>query len=90
MVRSETLGRVGVGGRRLVAVAGVGSLLTLGVLMSGCGKSGQQAPPSTPTTTTTTTTSVTVTPSTTDKDINPNGPNLFTPPAQFTPPERNP
>lgn len=89
MVRSESVGHIGVGSRRLAAVAGAGALLALGLLMSGCGNGGQPAPSSTPTTTTTSS-SVATTPSTVDKDLNPNGPNLFTPPARNTPPERNP
>lgn len=60
--------------RRMVALA----VVTLGAL-TACGTSQQPAPS---TTTTTSTTAPTVSPSPTQKDINPTGGNLFTPPVQ--------
>jgi hypothetical protein len=66
--------------RRLFAVLGGGALIALGALTAGCGNNGEQAPStSTTTTTTTTTTTSAAPPSPTEKGINPNGPNLFTP-----------
>jgi hypothetical protein len=82
MVQSETHGCVGA--RRLAVVVGAVSLAAMGLLMSGCGNGGQPAQPSTPTTTTST-----PTPKPTDKDVSPDGPNLFTPSPRFTPPEKN-
>jgi hypothetical protein len=62
--------------RPLMAVVGGGALIVMGTLMAGCGNNGGQAPSSTTTTTTTTTTTP---PSPTEKNIDPNGPNLFSP-----------
>ena len=64
--------------RRVVAVAAAGALIVMGALTAGCGKNGEQAPTTSTTTTSTTTTSATP-PSPTEKGIDPNGPNLFTP-----------
>lgn len=62
---------------RIAALA----ILILGTL-TACGTTQQPAPPTTTTTTTTSTTPPTVSPSATQKDINPTGGNLFTPPVQ--------
>jgi hypothetical protein len=75
-------------GRRLAAVAGGVVLIAVGSLTAACGTSGNQAPSSTTTTTTTTTTAPQTTsapPAPTEKSINPNGGNLFTPPVTATP-----
>jgi hypothetical protein len=72
--------------RRLIAVAGGGALIAMGVL-AGCANKGEQAPSTSTTTTTTTTTtpSSATPPSPTEKEINPTGGNLFTPPVLAPP-----
>lgn len=62
--------------RCLAAVAGTGALIAMGGLTAACGGKGEEKP-STTTTTTTTTTPPPV--SSTQNNINPSGPNLFTP-----------
>jgi hypothetical protein len=65
---------------RLVALVGGGAMIATGALLAGCGHNGEQAPATTTATTTTTTPSSTaVSPSPTEKGINPTGGNLFTP-----------
>ena len=63
--------------RCLAAVAGTGALIAMGGLTAACGGKGEEKPSTTTTTTTTTTTPPPV--SSTQNDINPGGPNLFTP-----------
>jgi hypothetical protein len=64
--------------RRLVATAGMGAILAMGVL-TACGS--KEAPA--PETVTKTVTETAAPP--TEKSINPTGGNLFTPPVQATP-----
>jgi hypothetical protein len=64
--------------RRLVATAGMGAILAMGVL-TACGS--KEAPA--PETVTKTVTETAAPP--TEKNINPTGGNLFTPPVQATP-----
>jgi hypothetical protein len=61
--------------RCLAAVAGTSALIAMGGLTAACGGKGGEKPSTTTTTTTTTTTPV----SSTQNDISPGGPNLFTP-----------
>jgi hypothetical protein len=68
--------------RCLAAVAGTSALIAMGGLTAACGGKGEEKPSTTTTTTTTTaTTTTTTTPpvSSTENNINPGGPNLFTP-----------
>ena len=65
-------------GRRLVATAGMGAILAMGVLTACASK---EAPA--PETVTKTVTETAAPP--TEKSINPTGGNLFTPPVQATP-----
>ena len=68
--------------RCLAAVAGTSALIAMGGLTAACGGKGGENPSTTTTTTTTTaTTTTTTTPpvSSTENNINPGGPNLFTP-----------
>ena len=74
--------------RRRMAVAGGAVLIVVGAFTAGCGTSGNQAPSTTTTTTTTTTTPPPPPPSApapTEKSINPNGGNLFTPDVKAPP-----
>jgi len=76
--------------RRRMAVAGGAVLIVVGAFTAGCGTNGKQAP-STPTPTTTTTTTTTTpppppsAPAPTEKNLNPNGGNLFTPQVKAPP-----
>jgi hypothetical protein len=74
--------------RRLVATAGMGAIIAMGVL-SACAKEEKAPETTTPTTTTTTTTSEATPapppPAPTEKSINPTGGNLFTPPVKAPP-----
>jgi hypothetical protein len=75
--------------RRIVAVAGLGAIATMGVITAGCaGK--EKAPETSTTTTTTTTTSPAAPPSETQKAprIDPQAPNMFTPPVVAPPPSQ--
>ncbi len=76
-------------GRRLAAVAGVSAVIAMGAMTAGCAKQQQAPQTTTPTTTTTTATTATPTPpgagAPTEKNINPTGGNLFTPPVVATP-----
>lgn len=69
--------------RRFGLTAGCAALIALGGLTAACGSGGKEAPSSTTTTTTTTTTTAPATSSATvaptEKSIDPNGGNLFTP-----------
>lgn len=62
---------------RLAAVAGAAALIAMGGLTAACGGKEEEKPSTTTTTTTTTTTPPPVAP--TQNEINPGGPNLFTP-----------
>lgn len=66
--------------RRLAATAGLAALIAMGGLAVACGTGGEEAP-STPTTTTTTAPSV----EPTEKGLNPDGGNKFTPTHIVTP-----
>ena len=68
--------------RRLAAAT-----LSIGLigLTAACGTSNQESPTTTPTTTTTTTTTTQVTPSPTEKGLNPGGGNKFTPDVKAPP-----
>ena len=76
------------GTRRLVATAGMGAVIAMGVL-AACGQPEKAPETTTPTTTTTTTTTTAPppppAPAPTEKSINPTGGNLFTPPVKAPP-----
>jgi hypothetical protein len=80
--------------RRLGVVAGGAAIIAMGAFTAGCGTSEKESPSSTTTTTTTTSvapTSSAGTPAPTEKQLDPNGGNLFTPtvlapPAPTAPP----
>lgn len=61
--------------RRLGVVAGGAAIIAMGLFTAGCGGTAKEGPSSTTTTTTTTT----VAPAPTEKSLDPNGGNLFTP-----------
>jgi hypothetical protein len=63
--------------RCLAAVAGTSALIAMGGLTAACGGKEEEKPSPTTTTTTTTTTPPPVSP--TQNEINPGGPNSFTP-----------
>ncbi len=76
---------------RLSAVAGLGAIITMGVITAGC--AGKEKAPETSTTTTTTTTTTTspaAPPSETEKAprIDPQAPNQFTPSVYAPPPSQ--
>jgi hypothetical protein len=65
---------------RVIAVAGGAALIAIGALTAGCAGNDNKAPSTTTTTTTTTTPATSAAPpSPTQKDLDPNGGNLFTP-----------
>jgi len=66
--------------RRLIATAGMGAILTMGVL-SACAREAPAPEPST-VTKTVTETAATPAPAPTEKSINPTGGNLFSPPVK--------
>ena len=73
--------------RRLGVVAGGAAIIAMGAFTAGCSSTEKQ----TPSTTTTTTTTTTVAPAPSEKNLDPNGGNLFTPtvlapPAPTAPP----
>lgn len=76
--------------RRLAAVAGLGAIAAMGMITAGCAKEEEKAPETSTTTTTSTTTSPAAPVSPTEKAprIEPNAPNLFTPPVQAPPPSQ--
>ena len=76
--------------RRLAMVAGLSAVAAMGMITAGCAKEEQKAPETSTTTTTTTTTSPAAPPSETQKAprIDPQAPNLFTPPVQAPPPSQ--
>lgn len=65
--------------RCLAAVAGTGALIAMAGLTAACGGNGGEKPSTTTTTTTTTTTATSPPVSSTQNNINPGGPNSFTP-----------
>ena len=75
--------------RRLSVVAGLAAIIAMGTITAGC--AGKEKAPETSTTTTTTTTTTTPAPpvSPTEKAprIDPQAPNLFTPPVVAPPPQ---
>jgi hypothetical protein len=75
--------------RRLGTVAGLSAIAAMGMIMAGCAAEEEEAP-ETSTTTTTTTTSPAAPVSPTEKAprIEPNAPNLFTPPVTAPPPSQ--
>ena len=76
--------------RRLAAVAGLSAIAAMGMITAGCAKEEEKAPETSTTTTTSTTTSPAAPVSPTEKAprIEPNAPNLFTPPVQAPPPSQ--
>jgi len=76
--------------RRLAVVAGLGAIAAMGMITAGCAKEEEKAPETSTTTTTSTTTSPAAPVSPTEKAprIEPNAPNLFTPPVQAPPPSQ--
>jgi hypothetical protein len=76
--------------RRLATVAGLGAIAAMGMITAGCAKEEEKAPETSTTTTTSTTTSPAAPVSPTEKAprIEPNAPNLFTPPVQAPPPSQ--
>ena len=72
---------------RAIAVAAGAALVAIGALTAGCAGNENKAPSTTTTTTTTTTTPATSAPppSPTQKDLDPNGGNLFTPQVKAPP-----
>jgi type IV secretory pathway VirB10-like protein len=76
--------------RRLAMVAGLSAVAAMGMITAGCAKEEEKAPETSTTTTTTTTTSPAAPPSETQKAprIDPQAPNLFTPPVQAPPPSQ--
>lgn len=76
--------------RRLTIVAGMGAIAAMGMIAAGCAKEEEKAPETSTTTTTTTTTSPAAPPTETQKAprIDPQAPNLFTPPVQAPPPSQ--
>lgn len=76
--------------RRLGAVAGLSAIAAMGMITAGCATEEEKAPETSTTTTTSTTTSpaAPVTPTEKAPRIEPNAPNLFTPPVQAPPPSQ--
>ena len=76
--------------RRLAVVAGLSVIAAMGMITAGCAKEEEKAPETSTTTTTSTTTSPAAPVSPTEKAprIEPNAPNLFTPPVQAPPPSQ--
>ena len=72
--------------RRLGVVAGLSAIAAMGMITAGCAKEEEKAPETSTTTTTSTTTSPAAPVSPTEKAprIEPNAPNLFTPPGPGT------
>jgi PBP1b-binding outer membrane lipoprotein LpoB len=71
-------------------VAGLGAVAAMGMITAGCAKEEEKAPETSTTTTTSTTTSPAAPPTETQKAprIDPQAPNLFTPPVQAPPPSQ--
>ena len=76
--------------RRLSVIAGLGAIAAMGMITAGCASEEEEAPETSTTTTTSTTTSPAAPPSETQKAprIDPQAPNLFTPPVQAPPPSQ--
>jgi hypothetical protein len=60
----------------------------MGIIMAGCAKEEEKAPETSTTTTTTTSPAAPVSPTEKAPRIEPNAPNLFTPPVQAPPPSQ--
>lgn len=75
---------------RITMIAGFGAIAAMGMITAGCAGEEEKAPETSTTTTTTTTTSPAAPPSETQKAprIDPQAPNLFTPPVQAPPPSQ--
>ncbi len=75
---------------RLSAVAGLGAIVAMGMIVAGCSKEEEKAPETSTTTTTTTTPSSAAPVSPTEKAprIDPQAPNQFTPPVVAPPPSQ--
>ena len=75
---------------RLSAVAGLGAIVAMGMIIAGCAKEEEKAPETSTTTTTTTTPSPAAPVSPTEKAprIDPQAPNQFTPPVVAPPPSQ--
>lgn len=75
---------------RLSAVAGLGAIVAMGMIVAGCSKEEEKAPETSTTTTTTTTPSSAAPVSPTEKAprIDPQAPNQFTPPVLAPPPSQ--
>ncbi len=75
---------------RLSAVAGLGAIVAMGMIVAGCAKEEEKAPETSTTTTTTTTPSSAAPVSPTEKAprIDPQAPNQFTPPVVAPPPSQ--
>ena len=75
---------------RLSAVAGLGAIVAMGMIVAGCSKGEEKAPETSTTTTTTTTPSSAAPVSPTEKAprIDPQAPNQFTPPVVAPPPSQ--
>jgi len=71
-------------------VAGLGAVAAMGMITAGCAKEEEKAPETSTTTTTSTTTSPAAPPTETQKAprIDPQAPNLFTPPVHAPPPSQ--
>jgi len=76
--------------RRFAIVAGLGAVAAMGMITAGCAKEEEKAPETSTTTTTSTRTSPAAPPSETQKAprIDPQAPNLFTPPVHAPPPSQ--
>ena len=74
--------------RRLGTVAGLSAIAAMGMIMAGCAKEEEKAPETSTTTTTTTSPAAPVSPTEKAPRIEPNAPNLFTPPVQAPPPSQ--
>jgi type IV secretory pathway VirB10-like protein len=75
---------------RFSAVAGLGAIVAMGMIVAGCSKEEEKAPETSTTTTTTTTPSSAAPVSPTEKAprIDPQAPNQFTPPVVAPPPSQ--
>ena len=75
---------------RRSAVAGLGAIVAMGMIVAGCAKQEEKAPETSTTTTTTTTPSSAAPVSPTEKAprIDPQAPNQFTPPVVAPPPSQ--
>jgi hypothetical protein len=74
--------------RRLGTVAGLSAIAAIGMIMAGCAEEEEKAPETSTTTTTTTSPAAPVSPTEKAPRIEPNAPNLFTPPVKAPPPSQ--